>query len=275
MRIAALDWELAETLLSLSIRPIAIPQIVSYRDWVENPWMLDGVLDLGRIEEPNLELLQQLHLDFILATPDQAKAIPALREIARTLTITIYSGDRDPYSRAYAETDRLAHALGSEAAWLSLRREIVRFVEAAAGKLTRVRSWPLYIASFVDEWHIAVYGDGSLFNGVMKAMGLRNAWQRPTNAWGFSLVGIEALAEEKEAVLVHVGPIPADPKERIDLTPLWSYMPFVRHRRIVGLPSIWYFGALTSAYRFATALTAELFRLQSSDGSNSSVSWPR
>jgi iron complex transport system substrate-binding protein len=165
-------------------------------------------------------------------------------------------------ARHCAETDRLAQALRKEAAWLSLRQEISRFIEAAVLELAKIRSWPLYIVSFVDERHVAVYGDGSLFGGVMTAMGLRNAWHRPTNAWGFSSVGIEALAEEEEAVLVHVGPIPADPKERIDLTPLWSYMPFVRSQRIVGLPSIWYFGALSSAYRFATALRSELLRLQ-------------
>lgn len=241
--------------MSLSIQPIAMPQALSYRDWIPEPQALGDVVDLGRIEEPNLELLQELQPDLILTSPGQAGLAPLLERISPILTLAIYSGNGRPYSSAFTETARLADVLRAQENWRYFQDDVLRTVERARQLLSTTWSRPIYLISFVDDRHIAVYGRGSLFNEVMETIGLENAWRRPTNVWGFSTVGIEELAEDAHAALIHVGPGPTDPAQRVDLNPLWSHLPFVRAGRVIGLPQIWYFGALAAAARFAASLT--------------------
>ncbi|WP_442907970.1 hypothetical protein [Halomonas sp. PA16-9] len=110
----------------------------------------------------------------------------------------------------------------------------------------------------MDARHVRVFGENSLYNAVLEQLDLPNAWDQSTNAWGFALVGIEALARYPEATLVIIDPLPTGVEEKLAKSGLWQQLPSVRHNRIVHLPPVWSFGALPSAQRFARKLTTAL-----------------
>lgn len=54
-RVAAMNWDIAEQVLSLGVTPVAMPNIAGYRAWVKQPDVPQGVEDITRRAEPNLE----------------------------------------------------------------------------------------------------------------------------------------------------------------------------------------------------------------------------
>jgi len=117
---------------------------------------------------------------------------------------------------------------------------------------------PLLMVQFMDARHVRVFGDNSLYNAVLEQLELPNAWDKPTNAWGFALVGVEALARYPEAMLVIIDPLPAGVEEQLAKSGLWQQLPSVKNDNLLRLPPVWSFGALPSAQRFAKELTAVL-----------------
>ena len=114
------------------------------------------------------------------------------------------------------------------------------------------------MVQFMDARHVRVFGDNSLYHAVLEQIDLANAWDRPTNAWGFSLVGLEALYDYPEVTLVVVEPLPAGVEESLAKSGLWQHLPSVENATLLRLPPVWSFGALPSAQRFARELVAAL-----------------
>ena len=114
------------------------------------------------------------------------------------------------------------------------------------------------MVQFMDARHVRVFGENSLYNAVLEQLALPNAWDEPTNAWGFALVGIEALARYPDATLVIVDPLPAGVETQLEKSGLWQQLPSVQHGHLLRLPPVWSFGALPSAQRFARELSSAL-----------------
>ncbi len=90
-------------------------------------------------------------------------------------------------------------------------------------------------------------------------MGLTNAWcGAPTLLWGGTVIGVEELAEDPEAVIVLIDAPGLAPTENFTRSPIWQALPAVRAGRSIRLPSFWGFGALPTAVRFAETLAASL-----------------
>ena len=102
---------------------------------------------------------------------------------------------------------------------------------------------------------------GSLFQAVIERMGIDNAWQGDTNAWGFATVSLEKLVT-LEGRMVVVEPLPPGGREALARNGLWQAMPGVRENSQAAaplfLPPVWSFGALPSANRFAELLASHL-----------------
>ena len=113
---------------------------------------------------------------------------------------------------------------------------------------------PLLVVQFIDERHVRVFGRHSLFEAVMQRLGLRNAWQGETNAWGFSVASLEQFLAIPEARLVVVDPIPVGVSEKLQEPGLWQHLPLVQNAPVLHLPATWSFGGMLAARRFATLL---------------------
>lgn len=257
-RLAALDYGLAETLIALGQPPIALVGAHDWHRWVVEPPLPPGVVNLGSSREPNLELLQQLRPEAILSTPYLAGIAHRLEQIAPVLTFPIYVPGGQPLALATQALERLATLTGREAAGAAALQEADATFAVVRARLQPERDRPLYLVSIMDSRHVRVYGAGSLFQDVLARIGLANAYRGPTNFWGFTTLGIEALEPDPRARLITFDPLPAGAMQALARNPLWTHLPFVKSGQVLNLPAVLMFGAVPSAVRFARLLDAAL-----------------
>lgn len=250
-RIAVLDWGWAESLLALGLQPVAVAEAPLYGDRVVLPALSLGTIDLGLRSWPNMELLRSLKPDLILSQAGYGVSQARLNEIAPTLALPLYSAERKPLIAAERALKEIAARTGrQQAATDYLQRADARFKEIAAGVGTYDRR-PLLIIKFTDDRLIDIYGAGGLFDDVLKRLGLANAFDGPTNNWGFATTGLDAIARYPEARVIIVEPGPPGPFLH---SALWQSLPAVRHGHMTMIPPTWVFGAFPSAMRFAEVI---------------------
>ncbi|MFG6159713.1 iron-siderophore ABC transporter substrate-binding protein [Halomonas sp. 1390] len=255
-RLATLDWTLAETLVALGAPPAAVAQVEAYHAWVGEPALPASTSDLGLRSQPNLERLASLAPERILISPMFANLTPRLERIAPVASLPLYRPGRDTWTEMRELTRVLGEMIERPAAATRLIEETEARLEALRRRLGDTPP-PLLVVQFMDRRHVRVFGDNGLYQAVLDRLGLDNAWTGSTNAWGFSLVGIEALAG-LDARLVVVEPYPAGVRERLDDGGLWGHLVEASRGTPIVLPPIWSFGALPSAERFAEQLVNAL-----------------
>lgn len=257
-RLVVMDWTMLETLIALGHPPIGAADLNGYKTWVGSPPLPGEVVDIGLRNQPNLELLSQLAPDRFLVAPIFASLEPLLSKIAPVEIIPLYTGEGSLWQGLQAFTRSLAgYTPEPEAA-----DRLIKQVEARLDTLARdlPDDLPsLLIVQFMDDRHVRVFGKHSLYSAVLDQMQLGTAWQGKTNSWGFSLVGIEALATAANLSagpirMVVVEPLPLGLRARIERPGLWESLPPVARGDVLYLPPAWSFGGLPSAQRFAELL---------------------
>ncbi len=253
---ATVDWTIAETLLAIDAPVSSVAQQSDYHAWVGEPRIPNSATDMGLRNQPNLELLAQVPPEQILISPMFAGLTPRLERIAPVSTFSFYS----PGSDTWQEMQTLTRQLGALTGRDAQAEKLINDTQTLMAKLRDQRpdSAPLLMVQFMDARHVRVFGETSLYNAVLQQLALPNAWDQPTNAWGFSLVGIEALARYPEATLVIIDPLPSSIEEQLESSGLWQHLPSVQNAQLLRLPPVWSFGALPSAQRFARELFAAL-----------------
>lgn len=253
---ATLDWTLAETLIALDAPLSGVAQIDAYHAWVGEPRISERVADLGLRTQPNLELLADLSPEAIFISPMFSNLTARLSRIAPVEPLTLYQADSDTWHEMQGLTRKLGKRVNRE-------RQAETLIASTQALIDRLKARapttaPLLIVQFMDERHVRVFGKNGLYHAVLEQLDMTNAWQAPTNAWGFSLVGIEALAAYPDAQLVVVEPLPIGVEAVLANSGLWQHLPSVREGRVITLPPTWSFGALPSAQRFARTLVSAL-----------------
>ncbi len=257
---ATVDWTIAETLLAIDAPVSSVAQQSDYHQWVSKPQIPDSATDMGLRTQPNLELLAQVPPEQTLISPMFTGLTPRLERIAPVALFSLYS----PGTDTWQEMQTLTRELGKLTEHQPQAEQLIEETQTLMTRLRESRPLsqaeiaPLLMIQFMDARHVRVFGENSLYNAVLEQLELPNAWDQPTNSWGFALVGIEALARYPEATLVIIDPLPIGAEEQLAESGLWQQLPSVRHDRIVRLPPVWSFGALPSAQRFARELFAAL-----------------
>ena len=256
-RIATVDWTIAETLLALGVTPLAVGDVSAYRAWVGEPLLPAEVVDIGLRAQPNRELLAELKPNRILISPLAAPLAPTLSRIAPVQSIALYDPQTDLWQRLHEATLTIAALVNKTAEANELLTDLNRDLEQMKQTLPAELP-PLLVVQFIDERHVRVFGRHSLFGAVMQRLGLRNAWQGETNAWGFSVASLEQFLSIPEARLVVVDPIPVGVSERLQEPGLWQHLPLVQQAPVLHLPAVWSSGGVLAARRFATLLSEAL-----------------
>ena len=257
---ATVDWTIAETLLAIDAPVSSVAQQSDYHAWVGEPHIPDRATDMGLRTQPNMELLAQLPPEQTLISPMFSGLTPRLERIAPVMSFSPYS----PGTDTWQEIQSLTRQLGELTEHQPQAEQLIEETQTLMARLreSRARSpsdiSPLLMVQFMDARHVRVFGENSLYNAVLKQLDLPNAWDQATNAWGFALVGIEALARYPEATLVVIDPLPAGVEEALAQSGLWQQLPSVKNDRLLHLPPVWSFGALPSAQRFARELVTML-----------------
>ncbi|WP_111497388.1 ABC transporter substrate-binding protein [Marinobacter bohaiensis] len=257
-RIATVDWTLTETLLALGVTPVGVAETDGYRRWVEAPALPPEVIDIGLRSQPNRELLAGLNLDFILISPLYGALEPVVSQIGPVESMTMYGPGGDLWQRMQDITLRLGRRVGRGTQARTLLAGLDHRLDQLRNAFDRTQQRPLLVVQLIDDRHVRVYGDNSLFDMVLQRLGIANAWPGQTNHWGFANVGVEALATVNEAQLVVVEPVPQGAAEALSDSPVWRRLPAVQAHGVLTLPAVWSFGGPSSAARFADLLANAL-----------------
>ncbi|SNY97695.1 ABC transporter substrate-binding protein [Halomonas sp. hl-4] len=255
-QLATIDWTVAETLVALQAPLGGSAQKDDYHDWVGEPRLPDDIADLGLRSQPNLELLAQMKPERTLISPMFAGLTPQLERIAPVTTIKLYA----PGNETWQEMQTITEQIGELADREPQAKRLIKQTQALMAQLREERpdTAPLLMIQFMDARHVRVFGDNSLYSAVLEQLELPNAWEETTNAWGFSLVGVEELARYPDATLIIVDPMPTGVESQLEKSGLWQQLPSVKHDRLLRLPPVWSFGALPSAQRFGRELVTAL-----------------
>jgi ABC-type Fe3+-hydroxamate transport system substrate-binding protein len=260
-RLVVLDWSLTELLLSAGIVPVGISNSAGFRRTYTACDLPETVVDLGLMFQPNLELVLALKPDLIIVTPAHGAMQASLERIAPTATFGQFRSSPTPYSAAMKETLALGRLFGREQAAadaIAAADTALKRASASIAAMPAVRERPLYIARFIDENYVRVYGVHSFYGELLGLLGLDNAWRDRTRAAAFSTLHLEDLHATSVSTLVYFKPLAPAAASMMKSSPLWRAMPFAKPGGVLGLPPAPPDGGALSATSFARALTRAL-----------------
>ncbi|MGR9439237.1 iron-siderophore ABC transporter substrate-binding protein (plasmid) [Rhizobium leguminosarum] len=257
-RIVSLDYGLASTLLSLGLPPVGISDLADWDRWVVEPPMPKSVVDIGSSFEVNFEILVTLKPDIILTTPYLDELLPKLQSVAKVVRLEVFTpGIGSILPAAIAATRKLAGELGRENEAEQFLSRADAFFERCGSRLAGKNLPPVALVNFMDARHVRIYSSPGLFHNVLERIGVRNAWTRESNYWGFETIGIEDLSKitDPDARLIAFDPVPPDVLPKLAQSPLWNRLSFARPGHLSILPPALMFGMVNEAMRFAGLLT--------------------
>lgn len=256
-RIVALEWLPVELLLALGITPYGVADIPNYSQWVNEPALPPGVIDVGLRTEPNLELLTQMKPSYMFWSAGYGPAADVLAHIAPGRGFN-FSDGKKPLATARKSLTEMGQLLNMEAAAKRHLDTFDDFIAAHKAHFAQRGQRPLLMVTLLDARHMLVFTHNCLFQEVLDEFGIENAWQGETTFWGSTTVGIDRLAMYKDADVLCFDHGNDAEMRKLMATPLWQAMPFVRAGRFQRVPAVWFYGATLSAMHFVRVLDGAL-----------------
>lgn len=261
-RIVVLDWAMAEQVLDLGLVPVAAPDLASYRDWVGQPELPSGVVEIGRHEAPNLDLLAELSPDLILAKDIPAQDVARLEKIAPVLVFDAFDAGHDNVAAARCIYLTLARLFDREALARQRLREMEAEINALAADLRLALGNKIDRVAVIrlnDKANVWVFGENSFAEAAIERLGLTNALPQPRSRWGAAQRPLESLAKVETGAVLAIRP--HMPGEAVFDTAIWRFMPFVRNGRFAETRPVWSYGGILSLGRHARAFHDALMTL--------------
>lgn len=261
-RVVALNWAATEALLLLGITPVGIADKAGYSFWVGEPELPESVADIGTRVAPSLEAIAELEPDLIVTSTELAPAAGLLERIAPTYAISVYKKGSSPYDKAREMLLTLADMVQRPERARAVLQEIDATLEQQRLRLAQqgINKRPVALMSFLDDRHVRIFTPNGLYQTALDGLGLTNAWPHPGNYWGFSVVGLEALAAYPDSRIIVLKPTPSGLPEHLASSPFWTYLAPVRNKQVYQIETVWPFGGVLSVQRLATQLADALIQ---------------
>ena len=259
-RVIALNWAATEALLLLGVTPIGVADRDGYNAWVREPELPEGVANVGTRVAPSLEAIAELKPDLIVTSSEMAPAANLLERIAPTYVVSVYKQGSRPFEKASSMLTTLGEMLNREERAKSVLNDIDQTLQAQRHRLENagLTDRPVALVNFLDDRHVRVYAPNGLFQRALNALGLENAWPHSGNYWGFSVVGLEALAPYQDSRIVVISPTLPGLSDTLANSPFWTYLPPVQRDQVYQIDPVWPFGGVFPVKRLATLLAEGL-----------------
>lgn len=264
-KVAVLEWQQIEDVLSLCLTPVAVADADGYRTWDTAEELPADVESVGTRQEPNLDALFATEPDLVIVeayTRDDA-IIEQLEKYGVPVLATIGANAEDPIGQMVDTFELIAQATGREE-----RAEVVvdEFEQHLADAKAEVADAEPEVTDFVffDGWvdggnvSLRPFGQGSLIGEIGEELGLTNAWTGEVDpAYGLGQTDIEGMTTVGDANLFYTGTVDPDSESFVDAAaknPAWASIPAVADGRIQAFPGgIWTFGGPRSAEQIIDA----------------------
>ncbi|MEE1651498.1 iron-siderophore ABC transporter substrate-binding protein [Brachybacterium sp. J144] len=257
-RVAVLEWQQTEDLLSLCIAPVAVADVEGFSTWVSAETLPEGTTDVGTRGEPNLDALAAADPDLIIvevSSPDD-EVVAQLEGLGVPVLATVGADAADPVQNMKDLFTLIGEATGrSERAEVVLGEFDAHVAEAKA--VVEGAGLPttdfVYFDGWVDGGNVTLrpFGKGALFTALGEELGLTSAWTEETDpVYGLGQTDIEGLTTVGDATLFYTST--DDPAgnyvTELEKNELWTSLPAVQEGRALGFPAgIWTFGGPRSS----------------------------
>lgn len=257
-RVAVLEWQQTEDLLTLCLAPVAVADAEGFSTWITAEQLPDGTADVGTRGEPDLDALAAADPDLVVVevTGEDDPVIAQLESLGVPVLATMGADASDPLGamedlfrllgEATGRSDRAEIVLDEFAVHLDEARD--QIVEADLPTTDFV-----YFDGWVDGGNVTIrpFGEGALFTALGAELGLTPVWTGETDpVYGLGQTDVEGLAAVGDANLFFTST--EDPAgsyvTALEDNPLWEAMPAVQDGRAFAFPAgIWTFGGPRSA----------------------------
>ncbi|WP_457584383.1 iron-siderophore ABC transporter substrate-binding protein [Ensifer canadensis] len=257
-RIAAIDWAMLETVVTLGVTPIAATELIQFRSDAVEPAIPDSVADLGLRGSPNFEYLFLLKPDLILISPFYARQRARLEDIAPVVSMPFYERGEPPYEKALLAVSALGKLLSREPEAARVLDWQARTLIDLRARLVAAARTPVYIINIGDARHFRAFGSDSMFGDILVRLGLTNAWQDQSKFTFAAPVPLEALASRPDARIVVVSEVPVQAGTTLRNSMIWRSLEPVRKGRLHFLDNVNPYGGISAGMRFARLLADAL-----------------
>lgn len=264
-RVAVLEWQQTEDVLSLCLTPVAVADPEGYSTYVSAETLPEGVADAGQRGEPDLDAIYAQDPDLVVvevAGVDD-EILSTLESRGVPVLATIGADANGQIDNTKKVVSLIAQATGRTERAEQLVQE---FDDHLAEGHTAMDALNLPVKEFLffDGWVeagnvvIRPYGEGAQFSELGADLGLTPAWTDDINAsygsggidpaYGLSQTDIEGLTAVGDATLIYSGAIGEDSYvTEMQKSPIWNELPAVREGRAYAFPpSVWGAGGLRS-----------------------------
>ncbi|HHY0411687.1 TPA: iron-siderophore ABC transporter substrate-binding protein [Vibrio parahaemolyticus] len=260
-RVVVLNWDILEQVLALDIEPIAAPNLPGYRQWVVNPYAPESIEDIGTRAEPNLEKIASLKPDVILAASPQQDLIPLLRQIAPVVYLPNFSQNEAAAQTAIKHFRTLGALFDKQELAEQKLAKLNDSFKQLRDKIRQHYSAPLdvLVMRFSTPNSVLLSTENSTTDYVVEQLGLTNPIKVSARAWGIKQDRINRLQNLEQSYVLYVQPFPQESK--LNSSPLWQAMPFVKKQRVNSVRAVWAYGGAMSLQYMAEAITDSLIEL--------------
>ena len=261
-RVAVLEWQQVEDVLTLCLTPVAVADGEGYAVWDTAEALPDGVTDVGTRSEPNLETLFGTNPDLVIVEAYTADD-EILKQLAKydvPVLATKGADAADPIANMIETFELIAQATGREERAEVVVDDFNAHLAEAKEKVADVETTEfVYFDGWIQGGNISIrpFGQGSLIGELGEELGLTNAWTGEVDeAYGLGQTDIEGMSELGDATFFYTGTV--DPEGDVNAAlaenAVWQKIPAVAEGRAHAFPpGVWTFGGPRSAEQIVDA----------------------
>ncbi|MEU4427084.1 iron-siderophore ABC transporter substrate-binding protein [Actinoplanes sp. NPDC024001] len=257
-RVAVLEWQQTEDLLTLCLTPVAVADPKRYGTYVKAEKLPATVVDAGQRGEPDLDALYATNPDLIIVEAFKAddELITKLEKRGVPVLATVGADASGQIANMKKVFSMIGTATGrTERADLVLQQFDRHLAEAkrkvAAANVT-ARDF-LFFDGWIEGGNVVIrpYGKGALFTELGEQLGLTPAWTDKINAaygsggvdpaYGLAQTDIEGLTAVGSATLFYSDDeTPDSYVKELTKSPIWTALPAVKEKRAYAFPAgVW------------------------------------
>jgi ABC-type Fe3+-hydroxamate transport system substrate-binding protein len=265
--VVALEWNIAESLVSLGVMPSGVADVTNYASYVKTAPLDDTVTDVGGRGEPSIDAIAGLAPDLVIADNNMSdSAIAQIEEIAPVFVVRP-ADTADNIGQMELNLTNIAEMTGTEDEATTLLEDLDTRIADAAAELEAAglagESFALSDSyAYNGEITIRPYVAGSLLSDITEEIGLVNAWDVDGDAdYGLGSVDVEALTALPDDVnYLTLGSDAGDIyTNELATNAIWTSLPFVVSGNVYPLESgIWTFGGPASMTTYIDAVVDAL-----------------
>lgn len=266
-RVAVLEWQQLEDVLTLCTTPVAVADAEGYALWNSAEELPAGVEDVGGRGEPNIDALYGADPGLIIveATSKDDEIIRTLEDRGVPVLATKGADATDPIQHMLDTFELIGQALGREDRAAEVVQQFDDHLAEGKEAVADVEARPfVYLDGYVQGGNVSLrpFGQGSLMGELGEALGMENAWTGEVDeAYGLGQTDIEGMTAVEDATFFYTGTVDpeSDVVEVLKQNDIWASLPAVAEDRAFAFPpGIWTFGGPRSSMQVIDAYVDQL-----------------